>query len=297
MHNRLFSLPLAICAAAAFAASADFTDDLEEARRQLTDMHNAPFALAGSLRSRGLTDDEALSVLDYILEHPGEFPRHAAGNAVSAMGFLGTEQAFLHLGTFLDSDDESLRWRATKALQDMAFSRQFSGFDPVERFKTTVNGPLSHGAEIRHTVHYGFDMALTYSAPEPPEQARILRFLLDESAVDSANAAQLDAILCREVPKWRASRQRAENAAKMIREHPDDARLVAFFETVRTNAIESARTALFPERAGCYSPAATNPATRASAPPPADSDPWADLLDDLPEKKPWTPPLGCEPPF
>jgi hypothetical protein len=42
--------------------------------------------------------------------------------------------------------------------------------------------------------------------------------------------------------------------------------------------------------------ATTNQLTRASAPS-ADSDPWANLLDDLPEKKPWTPPPGAEHPF
>ena len=67
----------------------------------------------------------------------------------------------------------------------------------------------------------------------------------------------------------------------MIREHPDDARLVAFFETVRTNALESARA---------ESRASPGASTTRAVPADAESDPWADLLSDLPEKKPWTPP-------
>ena len=118
----------------------------------------------------------------------------------------------------------------------------------------------------------------------------LLRLLLDRATEDAFSGPQLDEVLCREAPRWRASPQRAENAARMIREHPADARLVAFFERVRTNALESARA----ERG--ESPGSSSSTTRAV---PADdaSDPWADLLSDLPEKKPWTPPTGCEPPF
>ena len=112
----------------------------------------------------------------------------------------------------------------------------------------------------------------------------------------------LDEILCREIPKWRASPQRAENAAKMIREHPNDARLVSYFETVRTNALESARATVPTEQcASTPPPDSTNRVSEAGAPAVPDgaaaSDPWAGLLDDLPEKKPWTPPPGYEPPF
>lgn len=93
------------------------------------------------------------------------------------------------------------------------------------------------------------------------------------------------------------------NALKMIREHPDDARLVAFFETVRTNALESARATVPTERRDSTPPpVSTNRVSEAGAPAVQDgaaaaSDPWAGLLDDLPEKKPWTPPPGYEPPF
>ena len=142
---------------------------------------------------------------------------------------------------------------------------------------------------------------LQYAGPSSSNQISLVRFLLNRTIVDAQLFDMLDEILCREVPKWRASPQRAENAAKMIREHPNDARLVAFFETVRTNALESARTALPSENAN-DDPATTNQSTRTSSSPavaisPADSGPWADLLDDLPKKKPWTPPPGYEPPF
>ena len=148
----------------------------------------------------------------------------------------------------------------------------------------------------RQEVYQTIATHLQYAGPSSSNQLSLVRFLLNRTIVDAQLFDMLDEILCREVPKWRASPQRAENAAKMIREHPDDTSLVTFFETVRTNALESARAALPSERADADSPATTNQMTRASAPP-SDSDPWAGLLDDLPGTKPWTPPPGAEPPF
>ncbi|MGN0845101.1 MAG: hypothetical protein ACI4QT_07775 [Kiritimatiellia bacterium] len=106
----------------------------------------------------------------------------------------------------------------------------------------------------------------------------------------------LDEILCREIPKWRASTQRAENAAKMIRNHPDDAELVAFFQMVRTNAIESAKMSPSAKRTPADSPSPADSLSQ-TAGPSAETDPWAGLLDDLPEKKPWIPPPDAEPPL
>lgn len=87
----------------------------------------------------------------------------------------------------------------------------------------------------------------------------------------------------------------------MIREHPTDQALVAFFETVRTNALESARVAGPAERRdSAPAPVSTNRVSETGSPAVPDgtcADPWAGLLDDLPEKKPWIPPPGWEPPF
>ena len=88
----------------------------------------------------------------------------------------------------------------------------------------------------------------------------------------------------------------------MIREHPDSARLLAFFQTVRTNAIESARTAHFSDPGDGDAPATTNltafvPPTPEAGDTSAGSGPWDDLLDNLPEKTPVTSSPDFEPPF
>ena len=281
----------------------DFDDDLAEAGRQFRSIHEIGKAVVGTLKARGRSDEQIMDVLAYVIDHPDEFPAGAPGKAVGALGLLDSTNAFVFAESFLDSNNPSLRWQATMAYRDLAFSRHYPGLDAISRLQTQVNGLLTHGSEVRNWIYDGFEIELRRAGPKPNRQKTILRFLLHQATHDPEGRKILDEILCREVPKWRASPQRAENAAKMIREHPDDARLVAFFESVRTNALESARVAVPAERHdSAPTPVTTNLVSEAglSAVPDGDnaaSDPWADLLVDLPEKKPWVPPPGWEPPF
>ena len=140
------------------------------------------------------------------------------------------------------------------------------------------------GGWERQTVYQTVSAKLQYGGPSADRQLLLAHFLLERSVVETVAFDMLDEILCREVPKWRASPQRAENAAKMVREHPDDARLVAFFETVRTNALQSAGVAF---AGGSDAPAGASRGSETGSN--AESDPWAGLLDDLPAKTPWVP--------
>ena len=146
----------------------------------------------------------------------------------------------------------------------------------------------------RQEVYQTISNHLQYGSPSHSNQVSLVRFLLNRSLSESKLFDMLDAILCREVPKWRTSPPRAENAAKMIREHPDDAQLVSFFETVRTNTLEAAGTTLA-DGEGASSPPLAVTSRGSSSGTNAESDPWAGLLDDLPEKKPWVRPSGAEP--
>ncbi len=105
----------------------------------------------------------------------------------------------------------------------------------------------------------------------------------------------LDEILCREVPKWRASPQRLANAEKMIREHSDDAGAVAFFESVKADVLSAAETARRQNPDDGTPDSPTNAQNQNADTPANDADPWASLLDNLPKKKPWTPPDGSVP--
>ena len=283
MKNALLLLLASPVVALAHLPS-DFDDDIVEISRQMDSIHGIHEAVVGSLRARGRSDDEILYALEYVMDHPAEFRPRSDGQAAGCLRLLNSTNAFFKAESLLDSDAGSVRWQATLSYCEMAFSKHYHGFDPVERFKTGINRTLKYGAEVRHWVYLGFDNELRRGEPKPERQRLILRFLLDQAASDSQDGSFLDAILCREVPKWRASPQRAENAAKMVREHPDDARLVAFFETVRTNALQSAGVAF---AGGSGAPAGASRGSEAG--PNAASDPWAGLLDDLPAKTPWVP--------
>ncbi len=267
-------------------------DELAELDNLLLDRHSPFSQFQTFVRDRQLSDPEALEGLRFFIEEPqagsAEIASSKRGKAIWCIRGLHSPEAFDYAERLLETEDE--KWPPAIVFREMAFQDE-SRLPRLFRMMDNSSEPL-----FRFWIYNSIGDELQTTVPEKKRQALLVRFLLDRSLVETRDASQLDAILCREVPKWRASPQRAENAAKMILEHPDDARLVAFFETVRTNTIESARTAPPPERTDADPPATTNQLTRTSDQP-ADSDPWAGLLDDLPEKKPWTPPPGHEPPL
>ena len=265
-------------------------------RNALTSIHGKNDFVYGYLKDDcKLSDEEAVAALKCLVDELAvtDSPEDRSNRfqAICCIRDYPCDEAYAFLKRLLADMNEPERRTAAYSLTRMSLGDS-ARLARLEEIADTI--PTENWA--RQEVYQTIATHLQYAGPSSSNQLSLVRFLLNRTIVDAQLFDMLDEILCREVPKWRASPQRAENAAKMIREHPDDARLVSFFETVRTNALESARTALPPERADADSPATTNQMTRASAPP-SDSDPWAGLLDDLPGKKPWTPPPGAEPPF
>lgn len=210
-------------------------------------------------------------------------------NAVGMLGRFGDTNALPELSTLFDSADHHLADEA-----GVAFLRIARGnpdlLAPLKGKMATLNREMQSTFTRRIYSRVQFD--LTQGCPTEGIRRNLLRFLLDQTAVEVGERAMLDEILCREVPKWRASPQRAENAARMIKTHPDDAGAIAFFEGVRADAI-AAKAKASPETdrsEGSPAPSErqTESATSETAP-----DPWADLLRDLPEKQTWTPPPGA----
>ena len=274
-------------------------DELAELDDLLLDRHSPFSQFQTFVRDRQLSDPEALEGLRFFIEEPqagsAEIASSKRGKAIWCIRGLHSPEAFDYAERLLETEDE--KWPPAIVFREMAFQDE-SRLPRLFRMMDNSSEPL-----FRFWIYNSIGDELQTTVPEKKRQALLVRFLLDRSLVETRDASQLDAILCREVPKWRASPQRAENAAKMIREHPNDVRLVAFFETVRTNALEAARATVPTERRDSASPpVSTNRVSEAGAPAApngnaAASDPWAGLLDDLPEKKPWTPPPGHEPPF
>ncbi len=200
-------------------------------------------------------------------------------HAVSLLGEFGGTNALPVLSSIMRTGEGIDKMLAGQGYLRVAVSNPFPGWESPLREELARSS--SSSGSFAWDIYNFASFELEYSGYSNRLQRTLLRFLLEQATVERNENIMLDDILCREVPKWRASPQRAENAATMIREHPDDARLVAFFETVRTNALESARTA---------HPAEESTSAPRSSSDGGASDPWADLLDDLPEKKPWTPP-------
>ena len=248
----------------------------------------------GAVESNGWTPEECSDILllaeRTLRNSTNEFDVYRRRNAVGMIGDFGGTNALQELSVLMRSTDDRLGALAGEA------------FLHVARANPALLSPLkaemarsSRGDRLFvQSIYDRVDFDLTYGGPSPDLQRNLVRFLLDQVVVEQGERAALDELLCREVPKWRASPQRAENAAKMIREHPDDAQLVSFFETVRTNTLEAAGTTLA-DGEGASSPplAVTNRGSSSGTN--AESDPWAGLLDDLPEKKPWVRPSGSEP--
>ena len=258
--------------------------------RGLKSEHACADVMSFAARRNGWTKQECTDVLRlaYSLcrNSMDAYEKGCGQHAVSLLGEFGGTNALPVLSSIMHTDEGINRMLAGQGYLRVAVSNPFPGWEIPLREELACPSPPS--GSFAWDIYNFAAFELEYSGYSNQLQRTLLRFLLDQTVVERVECVQLDEILCREVPKWRASPQRAENAARMIREHPDDARLVAFFETVRTNALESARDA---------SRASPDASTTRAVPTDAESDPWADLLSDLPEKKPWTPPPGEEPPF
>ena len=249
--------------------------------RGLESEHACADVMSFAARRNGWAEQDCTDVLLLAYElcrsATNAFEKGCRQHAVSLLGQFGGTNAIPNLLSIMQNEEDSVKFCAGKEyLHGVRASPQMMGPMKEEMARAT-----REGGPFAREIYTQIDFDLTYDAPSPLFQRNLLRFLLDQTVVERAECAQLDEILCREVPKWRASPQRAENAARMIHEHPDNARLVAFFETIRTNALESARA---------ESRASPDASTTRAVPTDAESDPWADLLSDLPEKKPWTPP-------
>ena len=272
-------------------------------RDALTSIHGKNDFVYGYLKDDcKLSNEEAVAALKYLVDElavkDSPEDRNDRFQAICCIRDYPCDEAYAFLERLLADENEPERRTAAYSLTRMSLGDS-SRLARLQEIADTIPTENWERQEVYQTIA----THLQYAGPSSSNQLSLVRFLLDRTIVDAQLFDMLDEILCREVPKWRASRQRAENATKMIREHPDDARLVAFFETVRTNALESARATVPTERRDSTPPpVSTNRVSEAGAPAVQDgaaaaSDPWAGLLDDLPEKKPWTPPPGYEPPF
>lgn len=246
-------------------------------------LHGCNDAMVGAVSRNGWTTADCAEILAAAERTLQASTDQGSGyrrqNAVSLLWEFGGTNSIPHLLFLMHHEAGSVKELAGEGYFRVAASNPFPGWEAPVR-EEIARSPVRAGS-FAWSMYDFTAFELEYAGPSTVYHRNLLRFLLNQATVERGECAMLDEILCREVPKWRASPQRAENAAKMIREHPDDARLVAFFETVRTNALESARTA---------HPAEESTSAPRSSSDGGASDPWADLLDDLPEKKPWTPP-------
>ena len=259
----------------------------------LSDLHDKRGAVEDYLRGDDNLDNfNCFLALEYLIDSLSDSndarDRNTRYQAIGCLRDYPCDATFSYLESTLGDRDEAIRRMAALTLARLSFDeeRRLSRLEEIM-------GRQSFGLAERIAVYNTISAHLQGGFPPLDRQRCLLRFLLHRTSQELLCSDALDEILCREIPKWRASPQRMENAERIIREHPGDARLVACFENVRTNALESARMESVQTADGGSSrrPAGTNATPEDHLPdgadePAAPSDPWADLLEDLPEKKP-----------
>lgn len=264
--------------------------------RGLESEHASSEIMASIAETNGLSPKDCADALHLVYalfrNSTNSFDVGCSQHAVSLLGEFGGTNAIPYLLSIMENDEGLFRFYAGQGYLHVVHASP----DSMSPVKETIARSTRQGETFAREIYRQADFDLTYDAPPPDYHRNLLRFLLEQSTVERNERRMLDEILCREIPKWRASTQRAENAAKMMRNHPDDAELVAFFQMVRTNAIESAKMTLSAKRTPADSPSSADSLSQTAAPS-AETDPWAGLLDDLPEKKPWIPPPDAEPPL
>ncbi len=270
-------------------------------RDALSELHDKEDAVKGYLKNEcKLSDADAFRALKYLIEELAGSESFQDKNnrfqAICCIRDYPCEDAWWFLERLLFNEHEPERRTAAYSLTRMALD------DSVHLTRLQqITDEIPTENWIRQQVYDTISGRLQFGNPSRSQQMQLASFLLNRARSESQLFDMLDEILCREIPKWRASPQRMENAERMIREHPGDARLVAFFENVRTNALESAQMESVQTADGDSSrrPAGTNATPEDHLPdgadePAAPPDPWADLLEDLPEKKPSDSPVAPE---
>ena len=111
-------------------------------------------------------------------------------------------------------------------------------------FAAYLDGPDSHRGHIRDVIYRQTDRLVRLEREPGPARTRLLRFLLDRAALETDCCDVLDETLCREIPAWRRSPQRAAVAERLLPGLPADSRARTFFEGVLAEVPESARRAI-----------------------------------------------------
>ncbi len=221
-----------------------------------------------------------------------QFDIYRRKNAITLLGQMGEANALPTLLELMRSEqDEEWKSRFGESFLQIGLLHP----NQLVALKEEIARNSAKGGSFPRNIYDRANFILKYDVLPVARHKNLLRFLLDQTAVEQGERAMLDEILCREVPKWRASPQRLANAEKMIREHSDDAGAVAFFESVKADVLSAAETARRQNPDDGTPDSPTNAQNQNADTPANDADPWASLLDNLPKKKPWTPPDGSVP--
>lgn len=129
---------------------------------------------------------------------------------------------------------------AAIALPPLAFR------DPANlpSFAAFLDGPDSRRGHIRDAMYRETAKLVAREREPGPARTRLLRFLLDRAEAETNCCDVLDETLCREIPAWRRSPQRAAVAERLLPGLPAGSRARTFFESVLVEIPESARRAV-----------------------------------------------------
>ena len=211
-------------------------------------------------------------------------------NAIVLLSEFGSTNALDGLSELITTESGMVRELAGNSF--LLLTRAAPSKMPV--LKAAMNKSSSGPTDFTPSLYRRIDNYLIYPDGDSSFQRNLLHLVLERVAEDISSGPYLDEILCREVPKWRASPQRLANAERMIREHSNDTGAVSFFEGVRADALSAGASAREQNPDGRFSGTPADSSNQGDDSKDA-ADPWADLLDDLPEKQPWVPPDGMVP--
>ena len=192
-------------------------------RDALSDLHEKGIAVKGYLQTVcKLSNEDAVLALKYLIDNLAGCEsfrdKDDRFQAICCIRDYPCDEAYALLEHLLADENEPERRAAAYSLTRMSLGDSAR----LARLQAIV-GTIPTENWARQEVYQTIATHLQYAGPLSSNQISLVRFLLNRTIVDAQLFDMLDEILCREVPKWRASPQRAENAAKMIREHPDDA--------------------------------------------------------------------------